>query len=143
MASGLHLSRQADVRRRAPAAGSGDVDDSDEIRADAGTLVTIASSPCALGAAEVDVEMELCMRLRDWDPWSEPNEELMSAINAMRDHDVNRHGKGARCLLRAAAVEQIAVEAAEGDQMPEWMKYHACARYCLQRGRATEWGEES
>jgi hypothetical protein len=138
---GGHLSRQV-KDRCARDARDDDVDDAAEQRADAGTLTTIASHPCALGAAEVDAELELCMHLRDWDPWSAPSAELMSAISALREHDVNRHGKGSRCLLRAAAVEQIVSEAAESEQMPEWMKYHARARYCLQGGRATEWGQQ-
>ena len=139
----MYLSRQADGPRRAPDAAGGDVGDSDDNPADLGTLVTVASDPCALCAAEVDTELELCLHLRDWDPWAEPSQELMSAINALRDHDVNRHGRGARCLLRAAAIEQLAFESVASDQMPEWMKYHACARYRLQRGRATAWGEQS
>ena len=79
MAKGLHLSRQSD-RPRSAHADVGDVDDSDS-RADAGTLATIASNPCALSAAEVDVELELCLRLRDWDPWSEPSAELADVGN--------------------------------------------------------------
>ena len=137
------MSRQAGGPHGAPNAAGGDVGDSDDHPADLGTLATIASDPCALGAAEVDAELELCLRLREWDPWAEPSPELMSAMDGLRDHDVNRHGRGCRCLLRAAAVEQIAFEAVASDQMPEWMKYHACARYSLQRGRATAWGEQS
>lgn len=141
-AKGLFLSRQADGPRGAAKAAHGDGGDSDD-PAELGTLETVASDPCVLGVAEVDAELQLCLHLRDWDPWAEPSQELMSAMDALRDHDVNRHGRGSRCLLRAAAIEQIASEEVEGKQMPEWMKYHACARYCLQRGRATAWGEQS
>ena len=138
------MSRQADGPRGAAKAAHGDVGDSDD-PADLGMLaqVEVASDPCTLGVAEIDAELELCLRLRDWDPWAEPSPELMSAMDALRDHDVNRDGRGCRCLLRAAAIEQIASEEVASNQMPEWMKYHACARYCLQRGRATAWGEQS
>ena len=142
-AKGLYLSRQADDPRCARGAAGGDADDYDDNGADLGTLSTVASEPCALSAAEVDVELELCLQLRDWDPWGEPSQELMSVIDALRRHDVNRYGRGVRCLLRRAVVEQIASEATASQQMPEWMKYHVCARYYLQRGRATAWGEQS
>jgi hypothetical protein len=133
------LSRQADGPRRVgDDVGAGEGDD-----ADLGTLVSVAPDPSALGAAEAESELELCLRLREWDPWAAPSPELMAAIDALQGHDVNRHGRSARCLLRVAAIEHLAFEAVASDQMPEWMKYNACARYCLQRGRATEWGEQS
>ena len=134
------MSRQADGPRRASDAAGCHGDDPDD---DPGTLVTVASDPFVLGAAEVDTEMELCLRLRDWDPWSAPSPELLFAITALKDHDVNRHGRGPRCLMRSAAIEQIALEAVASDQMPEWMQYHACARYWLQKGRVTTWGGQS
>ena len=134
------MSRQAAGPHRARHADDSDADDNS---ADLGTLATIASDAGLLAAAEIDTELELCLRLREWDPWAEPSPELQSALHALRDHDVNRHGRGARCLLRVAAVEQLASEEVAIDQLPEWMKYHAWARYCLQKGRATSWGEQS
>ena len=141
-AKGLFLSRQADGPRRAANAAHDHVGDSDD-PADLGTLAVLASDPCALGVAEVDAELELCLCLRDWDPFAEPSLELMAAMDALRDHNVNRDGRGGRCLLRAAAIEQIASEEVASKQMPEWMKYHACARYRLQTGRATARGQQS
>lgn len=141
-AKGLFLSRQADGPRGTRKAAGGDAGDSDD-PADLGTLATVASDPCVLGADEVEAELELCLQLREWDPWAEASQGLMSAMDALGGHDVNRHGRGSRCLLRAAAVEQIVSEEGASDQMPEWMKYHAVPRYSLQRGPATAWGEQS
>ena len=135
------MSRQADDPRCVPNAAGGDADDDNGT--DLGTLSTAASETCALSAAEVDVELALCLHLRDWDPWGAPSHELMSVMADLQHHDVNRYGRGVRCLLRGAVIEQISSESLASEHMPEWMKYHACARYNLQKGHATAWGEHS
>jgi hypothetical protein len=115
----LYLSRQADGPRRVgDDVGAGEGDD-----ADLGTLVTVASNPSTLGAAEVDTELELCLRLREWDPWAEPSPELMAAMYAWKDHAC-----AGWQAFEHLAIEHLAFEAVASDQMPEWMKYHACAR---------------
>ena len=127
----MHLTRRSAGKREAAKELKQDT------AADDNSLVTQQSQPCALPVEEADLELELCLQLREWDPWAEPSQELMSAIDALSKHDVNRFGKGTRCCLRAATIGQLVRETNDCDQMPEWMRYHACARYNLQTGRAT------
>lgn len=85
-----------------------------------------------LPAAEVDAELALCQALRSWNPWEAPGPEVIAALGALSQLAVST-ATGVKCLVRSQALQDLAYEEAHFATLPEKLKYHAAARWRLQK----------
>ena len=80
--------------------------------------------------ADVTKELNFCKVLMHWSPWEPPTDDLETAMAALAGKS-----DSARCMLRAQVIEDLAFEAAAGDDLPDAVKYNRGARYRLQLNR--------
>ena len=83
---------------------------------------------------EVEQEFRLCSCLLMWDPFVPPSQELIGAIQQLRNPEAQSH-LGIRCLLRQTVVEQLQYEQEHLATLPKRMLNNAAARYRLRRDK--------
>ena len=124
--------RLPDTKRKG---GTDDADDADDDAELAGLIplsgvAFVEKKPNSMQDGEVDAELKLCKCLQAWDPWSEPGQGMLDAMDALTSPST-----ASRCMLRSQVVQQLMNEQASAETLPEKFKYHATARYRLQCNR--------
>ena len=87
-----------------------DGDSSGSIEVDhAGSTDFIEIEPHIVTDDMVDAEVEFCSALRGWDPWGEPTQELLNAMQKAMAFNGSMP-TNTSCVARQAAVRQLALE---------------------------------
>ena len=92
----------------------------------------------------IAVELELCVALARWEPWSTPSAELVQAmerVQRVRGVAPATVDMATTCLRRAEAITEMAYEEAHFEHMPESYRYQRLARMRL-RG-CPQWGRRA
>ena len=83
---------------------------------------------------EVEQELRLCNALLSWDPFVPPSQELITAMQDLRQSD-NPSLLGLRCLLRQSVVDDLQHEQDHLASLPKRMLSNAAARYRLHQDK--------
>ena len=79
----------------------------------------------------VQRELSLCLALCKWDPFAEPQQELLDSMAAIIDSPAD----ATTCAVRQKAVDDLLYESANYDAIPERMRYHGASRWRLSSRR--------
>ena len=80
----------------------------------------------------VDAELEFCSALRGWDPWAEPTQELLNAMQKAMAFNGSMP-TNTSCVARQAAVRQLALEKTAMRFIPDTLQYRRTARWYLKK----------
>ena len=77
----------------------------------------------------VEVELQLCVALAKWCPWTAPSIETVQAMQAVSGNiDTRGIDSGSLCLARQRAIQALAYEEVHGPALPEALRYHRGAK---------------
>jgi hypothetical protein len=87
-----------------------------------------------MAAGEAEQELRVCNASLAWDPFAPPSQELIAAMQDLRQSDNQSH-LGMRCLLRQQVVEELQYEQDHLASLPKRMLSNAAARYRLRQDK--------
>ena len=111
-----------------PKGGDLTVDGSDEEHDTQNSLIELVV-PKMMPDTHVQQELDLCLALRDWDPFSEPHDDLLKCLSSISAAD----DQPAQCTVRQQVLEDIWYEQALLDDLPSRLRYHGACRWRLKK----------